>query len=172
MKRLFPGVAVVVACFFASACETPTKPVPAGRCATEQECAPSEGFCLSPGAFGGCGICRRPLPSELCTTDAQCVHMGKTAICHSSPSMCLCSGETICTIGCALDSECAEGQACGPTHRCQPKTCKSAANCPTDFVCDGSSCKRNACVRSLDCQGYCVNSGCYATPGTCNLPRP
>jgi len=154
-------------------CDTPTtKPIPMGRCAVEQECQPAEGSCLSPGGFAGCGICRRPLPSEVCTSDAVCAALGPTYICGSSPSLCLCSSETVCMKGCAADSECSEGQRCAANHRCEPKACVSASDCPTDFRCDAGQCLRKPCTSSRDCGGYCVNSSCYSAPGTCNLPRP
>ncbi len=153
-------------------CDTPTKPIPMGRCAVEQECQPAEGPCLSPGAFAGCGICRRPLPSEICRSDADCSALGSPYICASSPTLCLCSSETVCMKGCAADSECSEGQRCGASHRCEPKACIAPSDCPTDFRCDGGQCLRKSCTTSRDCSGYCVGSACYSTPGTCTLPRP
>jgi len=172
VKRLARVFAVALVCVMGFGCEDPPKPIPVGSCAAEQECAASEGTCLSPGQFAGCGICRRPLPSELCTNDAACAAMGKNAICTNSPSLCLCGGETVCTFGCGADSECGEGQRCGGTHRCEAKTCATAADCPTDFRCDAGSCKRKGCGKSSDCSGYCVNGSCFSTPGTCQLPRP
>ena len=172
MKRIFVFAQLALSALLFSACDTPTKPIPMGRCAVEQECAPAEGACLSPGQFGGCGICRRPLPSEVCASDAACAAMGPTYICTNSPSLCLCSGETICVPGCSADSECGEGQSCGRTHRCEPRACASASDCPTDFRCDTGKCSRKSCSTSRDCSGYCVSTACYSTPGTCTLPRP
>lgn len=156
----------------ASGCDAPGKPIPMGRCAVEQECQPAEGPCLSPGAFAGCGICRRPLPSEICRTDADCSALGSSYICASSPTLCLCSSETVCMKGCSADTECSEGQRCGTSHRCEPKSCTAATDCPTDFRCDAGQCLRKSCTTSRDCSGYCVGSTCYSTPGTCTLPRP
>lgn len=156
----------------ATGCDAPTKPIPMGRCAVEQECQPAEGPCLSPGAFAGCGICRRPLPSELCRTDSDCSALGSTYICASSPTLCLCSSETVCMKGCSADTECSEGQRCGTSHRCESRACTTASDCPTDFRCDGGQCLRKSCTTSRDCSGYCVGSSCYSTPGTCTLPRP
>ncbi|HNO70066.1 MAG TPA: hypothetical protein PKI49_16235 [Pseudomonadota bacterium] len=172
MKRAMLCTAFALAALLISACDSPPKPIPMGRCATEQECTPAEGTCLSPGQFAGCGICRRPLPSEICTSDAACAATGPTAICTNTPALCLCGGETVCTNGCAADSECSEGQRCAANHRCEPKACVSASDCPTDFRCDAGKCSRKPCATSRDCSGYCVNSACYASPGTCNLPRP
>lgn len=172
MKRAMLCTAFALAALLISACDSPPKPIPTGRCATEQECTPAEGTCLSPGQFAGCGICRRPLPSEICTSDAACAATGPTAICTNTPALCLCGGETVCTNGCAADSECSEGQRCAANHRCEPKACVSASDCPTDFRCDAGKCSSKPCATSRDCSGYCVNSACYASPGTCNLPRP
>lgn len=154
------------------ACDTPAKPIPMGRCAAEQDCTPAEGTCLAPGQFAGCGICRRPLPSEICTSDAACAASGPTSVCVNTPSLCLCSGETVCANGCTADSDCREGQTCAANHRCQPKACAAASDCPTDFRCDAAQCVRKPCTTSRDCTGYCVGTACYSTPGTCNLPRP
>lgn len=158
--------------FLVAACDTPAKPIPMGRCAVEQECQPSEGSCLSPGQFAGCGICRRPLPSEICRTDADCAMAGVGYICTNTPSLCLCSGETVCKPGCTADSDCGEGERCATNHRCEAKSCTSASDCPTDFRCDSGKCARKPCTTSRDCSGYCVNTACHSTPGTCNLPRP
>jgi hypothetical protein len=66
----------------------------------------------------------------------------------------------------------AKASAVPPITAAKPSPVSSASDCPTDFRCDSGKCARKPCTTSRDCSGYCVNTACHSTPGTCNLPRP
>jgi hypothetical protein len=136
----------------------------ANQCRTDADCPPqSFNECVPPGVFPGCGICDGS-PST-CSSDADCAAMGSAWICESVG--CVCQGQTHCVQGCASDPDCAIGEVCGPTHRCQPKPCHVPSDCPANFACSGTSCQRLPCTTDAACQGYCVKDSCYAMPGTC-----
>jgi hypothetical protein len=137
------------------------------QCRTADDCATGMGqFCLSPDEPPPCGTCYQPILP--CENDDQCLNQGVSMICERAP--CGCSAE--CRTGCMGDAECPAGESCGAGGRCLPKTCSSAANCPTNFDCSNNQCMRRTCANDAVCDGYCVKERCYETPGACTLPVP
>ena len=69
-----------------------------------------------------------------------------------------------------MDDDCGD-----PAVRCAPGGTCVVFQCETDGECDGNHectdsyrCSRKSCTSDTDCAGYCVQSSCYDTPGTCS----
>jgi hypothetical protein len=144
-----------------------------GQCTDDQPCQANGAFCKPAGSWSGCGMCQNVEVG--CSSDAECKDL-PNGICTFKQEDCTCSGTPLCHAGCALDKDCAEGEACAVDHRCQPKSCKLASDCPPLFACaaDGQACQRQSCGKSSDCGGgaYCIQGKCYAVPGNCDFPKP
>jgi hypothetical protein len=138
-------------------------------CSADHPCASGTGMCFSPGESIGCGACR-PDPNS-CNTDADCKPMGQTMVCD--PIECSCMGNKACTQGCTNDMACGEGTHCDlPTARCVALSCSAATPCPANFSCTSGACARTTCNMDSDCDGFCVNGGCFAGRGMCTFPPP
>ena len=140
-----------------------------GRCRSETDCEGRLGDrCLEPGGFLGCGICRMPDPSEVCTDDSMC----DGRVCERDPRDCFCGGESTCRAGCSADS-CEVGEECMPDGHCGPASCDGVAECPSQFDCVEGGCVRFRCEGDGDCpgEGWCVRGACYDEPGSCT-PLP
>ena len=151
-------------------------------CGSDDDCAPSRGndlACYSPGEPGSGGLgssscyaCQGPSD---CASDADCVRDGGsttgTMICDVvADASCYCYMTKFCVLGCRTKADCASGQACNESNRCE-KTCVSGdGTCPVDFTCNGSGfCRRISCKSASDCSAFCVNGRCYESRGTCQL---
>ena len=134
-------------------------------------------YCYAPGEPGSGGLgssscyaCQGPSD---CTSDADCVRDGGsttgTMICDVvANASCYCYMTKFCVLGCRTKADCASGQACNLSNRCE-KTCVSGdGTCPVDFACNGSGfCRRDLCKSDSECSAFCVNGGCYQWRGTC-----
>ena len=147
-------------------------PVPSGGCSAEVTCDKTPGgYCLAPGAFGGCGMCMK-VEGPGCKSDAECTAT-PNGICELQTDNCLCEKIPLCYEGCKTDADCDEGLACAANHHCKDKTCATASDCPAQFDCNGGGCERKPCTASSQCPGaYCVKGFCYGKAGKCDLPKP
>ncbi len=139
-------------------------------CTAEQACN-NGAFCLVPGGFLGCGICKK---GEGCSADSEC-SANTNGICVFAQSDCTCDSVPLCHDGCAADGDCGVGEVCASDHHCKPAPCSANADCPTHFSCDATAktCARTSCTASSACPGgHCVGGGCYAEPGSCAFPPP
>jgi hypothetical protein len=140
--------------------------LPSGQCRSDSDCKQAQ-FCLAPGAFAGCGICRPVL--NPCTGDAECKSASPSSIC--APVVCACNGGSACTQGCLMNTDCGVAQYCDPTNHCVASVCLKNSDCPIDFSCGADNhCARTTCAADVDCSGYCVDRGCYSQPGSCIFP--
>ena len=139
-------------------------------CTAEQACN-NGAFCLVPGGFLGCGMCKK---GEGCSADSECSG-NSNGICVFAQSDCTCDGVPMCHDGCASDADCGLAEVCAADHHCKAAPCAADADCPTHFACDSSAktCARKVCTASSACAGgHCVNGGCYLQPGSCAFPPP
>jgi hypothetical protein len=152
----------------ASSTPTPTPTKAPSGCHNTSECE-QIGFCLEPGGNPGSGPTFTPTPTvPECLNDSDCARFGETFICSTQE----------CVPGCTVETICAVGQVCAASHHCVPRPCASDGDCPQFFACYGASgstsggCNRRVCDTDADCLGgFCVNSRCYDTLGTC-IPPP
>jgi hypothetical protein len=132
-------------------------------CRGQADCS-NGGQCVAPGG-STCGeACQ-----VSCSSDSACT---TGYVCDAAP--CACSGGKACIPSC-LTGGCATGESCGSDGHCTPTTCSSSTSCPAFFDCvvlHGGAlvCERRACTTDATCDGgYCVDGGCYATLGSCQL---
>lgn len=134
--------------------------VPDGACAVERDC---EGFgyvCRIPGT-PNCGG-PRPPPDE-CATDEEC-SLDLSRICEPT-GYC---GQRQCVDGCRSGQGCQVFESCGASGRCEPALCASGTDCGGNHGCAGHvACTRRSCSSSVECDGFCVDSLCFAEPGRC-----
>jgi len=136
-------------------------------CTVERPC--SNQRCLTQGASGGCGTCQ--VNMSPCSQDGDCKAQGAHFICVDGIRLCFCEGKT-CVAGCKSDSGCGAHQVC-TNHRCTSKPCQSDSDCPSHYACTAQKCARKRCTKSAECPGgYCVNSGCFRSPGSCSSAPP
>jgi hypothetical protein len=148
-------------------------------CRENLECSPNFSlWCLPPGEFGGCGAC---LMGTSCSSDSQCPADGGAGDFFNGPvcddpmlhGLCGgCNGGRVCTQACSSSGGCYGGRVCDPGGHCIWKPCVGNGDCAPDFTCSGGECRRRSCTRDADCPaGFCVNSACYESLGTCQ-PTP
>jgi hypothetical protein len=137
-------------------------------CASNPEC--QDGTCFPPGQSASpCGNCTDRRGD--CREDPDCQPLATHRVCD--PIECSCTAEKQCTNGCSLAGCPQEGTTCNrATERCEPSPC--TAGCPVEFDCgDAGRCVRRACRSDAECvDGFCVNGGCYAGLGSCQVPAP
>jgi hypothetical protein len=138
-------------------------------CRTQKECTNNGLVCSPPDrSVPQCGICM-PAPNP-CTEDKHCANSGiANAICGNAPCVC----DQTCVAGCALTSDCREGEICDPNHHCRVRTCAEA--CTVNFECapGAKDCSRKPCTSDTQCpQKMCVLGFCYNGLGTCEGPPP
>lgn len=134
---------------------------PPGRCRTSKS-AECPGTCVSPEDI----VCYAPVePSTTCVNDPDCGGMKR--ICTYLDGLCPGGPGFVCAEGCAVASDCPEGQECGPTGHCEKIKCNGA--CDADFVCSGEGhCVRVTCKLDGDCAaGRCVLGLCHDDFGVC-----
>ncbi|MBW2456778.1 MAG: hypothetical protein JRI68_19835 [Deltaproteobacteria bacterium] len=168
----------------------------AGECRASDDCDESSGeMCFYPGQ-PNCGACFGG--NYPCSIDEQCVtQLGAGHVCGPLEGPCTC-GDGDCIPACTGDGDCETlAQECNPEGHCIVKTCAVDDDCgdPTvrcapggtcvvfqcdaDAECDGNHectdsyhCSRKSCTSDTDCAGYCVQSSCYDTPGSCSGLAP
>ncbi len=145
-------------------------PIGPNQCSSEQPC--KKAMCTAPGAFIGCGMCQKDVPS--CKSDAEC-SAKKNGICVYKKTDCTCDSVKLCHVGCGNDGQCKTGQICAADHHCKAKACTMSTDCPKLFACSKSAtCQRKNCAKSAECGAgnYCVNKKCHNVPGQCQFPPP
>ncbi len=144
-----------------------------GRCSADRACEGNQS-CHPPGVpdSPGCGTCFSA--PDQCKADEDCKR-GSFPICEPMTGPCICAPARRCVEGCPADATCGPQERCGPSHRCVPRVCRNDDDCERHFRCDAKTlaCARQVCNRESDCLGgYCVDSACYDSPGTCHEPPP
>jgi hypothetical protein len=136
--------------------------LPDGACRSNADCPQSGNFafttCAGPAGAGGC-VCEE-LPS--CTDDSQC---DAGAFCTSDAGVPACHGPgSFCFPECHSARDCQYWQAC-TGGRCVAMPCDQ---CPSYLSCGSGACAPKSCAGDGDCPGgYCVDSTCSGTLGTC-----
>ena len=163
-----------------------------GECRTDDDCD-TENWesCFYPGA-PNCGACWGG--DHPCSSDEECEpQLGPGYVCGPlEPGPCIC-GDGDCIPACTGDGDCATlAEECGTDGHCTLRTCSVDGDCgnpavrcapggncvvfecDTDGECDGNfectdtyQCHRKTCTSDAECEGYCVKSSCFDTPGTC-----
>lgn len=139
-------------------CHPGCVPLPAS-CNTNADCDTGHA-CLA----GHCGLD----VLEPCQTDSQC------ALLFEEPYACL-DGMCQPTEFCWSDSQCPEGDHCGPGLKCAPMPevheCYMNSDCPAGLICpDGEHCTEPPeCYYSIQCpEGHvCANQVCQNDQGVC-----
>ncbi|HET7544229.1 MAG TPA: hypothetical protein VFK05_30370 [Polyangiaceae bacterium] len=113
-------------------------------CAADSDCPSERPYCQGSYGVTACVACRT-------TTDCA------SGVCASG----------VCVSQCTANAQCGEAMECSSAQRCQPLSCQSDADCPTNRACTNGYCSRRACTSDAVCQGACVNGGCYDSLGRC-----
>ncbi|MEM6989574.1 MAG: hypothetical protein AAF721_03730 [Myxococcota bacterium] len=138
-------------------------------CHAGRPCTADEGECYRPdtsgaGCGGGGGASCVPggdpcLDGQVCSHDAPC-----------GPE---------CGAPCTAGS-CSPGFVCAlQTGVCTPLVCPDEVTCGPNAMCDRAQaalglpgCVRKACTTNDECDGFCVNTRCFAMPGFCSPTPP
>jgi hypothetical protein len=116
------------------------------QCAQDGDCGDELPHCQNQYGIGRCVAC-------LVTTDC-------------ADGICV---EGACVPECGPDEPCSNPLTeCDDQLRCGPLACADDSACPANTRCASGGCARRACDADSDCDGYCVNSFCYETLGTCH----
>jgi hypothetical protein len=136
---------------------------PCGRCSTEESaCERPTDVCLPYGPAG--------LPTCLrgCVGQPTCDALGPGYTCRTlgnAGMVCVPdAGECLTEPACGADTDCARGQICGDSGRCQAG-CSSDAECP-----DGRVCTTGRCVAPCGDAAPCASPAVCEADGHCRVP--
>jgi hypothetical protein len=140
----------------------PDTNLPDGACHSNADCDESlYQACFGPsGCQGGCE------ESPTCLQDSQC---DAGTVCQGPiRGSCRAESDLICAPPCRSDGDCSNyTQQCSGGH-CAPIPCDK---CPSYLSCANGTCAARSCTSDANCPGgYCVNSACRGTLGTCSGP--
>ena len=113
--------------------------------------------------------------SHMCQGDADCATLGPNQICDNE--LCIeprggAQPLLHCRVGCVAAADCLPGEMCDGDSRCAAETCTPDTDCGANNTCTNGICAARKCAHDVDCDGYCVNGFCSASPGACNLAVP
>ena len=112
-------------------------------------------------------VCECP-PGELCTLDPAGLPQCEAGCDERSPCAdgFFCQ-DSVCTEGCAADSDCPGGTRCNPSNsECEPG-CRLSAECPGGTACTDGVCARVACLSDGQCNALevCEEQVCNSVVG-------
>lgn len=93
----------------------------------------------------------------------RCVACLSTSDCASGA----CSSGS-CRPDCTTDDDCSNPIfGCSDNARCEPRSCSTDTECPSNQFCQTGVCSRISCSTDTDCDGSCVNGSCFEDFGSC-----
>ena len=149
---------------------------PPPACESDAECPTETPHCTTLVRYFIVTACAECLTDEECPAErprcvegvdapAECRECLETSDCAVGQ----CLGNT-CLPQCEVDADCEDPSfGCTAEQRCEPLACSAPEDCPDASTCSSTGrCERASCDTDADCPtGYCVQSRCYGSLGTC-----
>jgi hypothetical protein len=134
-------------------------------CRSSNDCSTSPSEFAPPICVGPITAASLCVAFPACTSDTDCTN---DFVCSTGVGLQADGSERAptCRPACTSNADCNGWESCQSDGKCQPLSCDQ---CPSYLTCTSGACGPKGCTEDSDCTGgYCVDSTCFATLGTCS----